>query len=314
MKKKILKITGITLLSIIALLFAIPYFFKDQINAKILQSINNNVDAKVAFVEADLSLLKSFPQANVTIEKLSIVNNAPFKGDTLVYLGELNLKMSVKELFKSKDEPINIEAITSKNGLINIIFNKEGLGNFDIALKNKEEDISKSKSMSLKIKEYAIENFTFQYYLQNKTQLLAYKNSKEFSTNFLLSDANWKQFVVFAANDSVNLNSTKLNTPNKEDVKAAIIPSKIPNQNSLSIEKILGYIVLAVNKYGTDWTIYVLKTKERGEAIVYVSDEDELIVSTDYRELFSHYLNQENAEVYQERLRKFLVHYEIIQD
>lgn len=83
---------------------------------------------------------------------------------------------------------------------------------------------------------------------------------------------------------------------------------------SLSIEKILGYIVLAVNKYGTDWTIYVLKTKEHGEAIVYVSDEDELIVSTDYRELFSHYLNQENAEVYQERLRKFLVHYEIIQD
>ena len=101
MKKKILKITGVTLLSIIALLFAIPYFFKDQINAKILKSINNNVDAKVSFVEADLSLLKSFPQPNVTIKKLSIINNAPFKGDTLVYFGELNLKMSVKELFKS---------------------------------------------------------------------------------------------------------------------------------------------------------------------------------------------------------------------
>ena len=126
MKKKILKITGITLLSIIALLIAIPYFFKDQINAKILESINNSVDAKVSFVDADLSLLKSFPQANVTIEKLSIVNNAPFKGDTLVYLGELNLKMSVKELFKSKEEAINIEAISSKNGLINIIFNKDG--------------------------------------------------------------------------------------------------------------------------------------------------------------------------------------------
>ncbi len=190
MKKKILKITGITLLSIIALLFAIPYFFKDQINAKILQSINNNVDAKVAFVEADLSLLKSFPQANVTIEKLSIVNNAPFKGDTLVYLGELNLKMSVKELFKSKDEPINIEAITSKNGLINIIFNKEGLGNFDIAIKNKEADNSKSKSMSLKIKEYAIENFTFQYYdesskIKMKFDSLYHSGSGDFASSKL---------------------------------------------------------------------------------------------------------------------------------
>ncbi len=190
MKKKILKITGITLLSIIALLIAIPYFFKDQINAKILESINNSVDAKVSFVDADLSLLKSFPQANVTIEKLSIVNNAPFKGDTLVYLGELNLKMSVKELFKSKEEAINIDAISSKNGLINIIFNKDGIGNFEIALKNKEADKSKSKPMSLKIKEYSIENYTFQYYdesskIRMKLDSLNHSGSGDFASSKL---------------------------------------------------------------------------------------------------------------------------------
>ena len=165
MKKKILKITGIAILLIVAALFAIPYFFKDQINAKILESINENVDAKVNFSTADLSLFKSFPQANVTIEKLSIINKAPFEGDTLVYLGELNLKMSIKELFKGKEEAMNIEAISSKNGLINILFNKDGIGNFDIALKNKDEkDASKSKSLSLKIKEYKIENYTFSYF------------------------------------------------------------------------------------------------------------------------------------------------------
>ena len=165
MKKKILKITGIAILLIVTALFAIPYFFKDQINAKILESINENVDAKVDFATADLSLFKSFPQANVTIEKLSIINKAPFEGDTLVYLGELNLKMSIKELFKGKKEAMNIEAITSKNGLINILFNKDGIGNFDIALKNKDEkDASKSKPLSLKIKEYSIDNYTFSYF------------------------------------------------------------------------------------------------------------------------------------------------------
>jgi hypothetical protein len=165
MKKKILKITGITILLIVAALFAIPYFFKDQINAKILESINESVDAKVAFADADLSLFKSFPQANITVEKLSIINKAPFEGDTLVYLGELNLKMSIKELFKGKEEAMNIEAISSKNGLINILFNKDGVGNFDIALKEKDEkDASKNKPLSLKIKEYAIENYTFKYF------------------------------------------------------------------------------------------------------------------------------------------------------
>ncbi|NBW28069.1 MAG: AsmA family protein [Flavobacteriaceae bacterium] len=190
MKKKILKITGITLLLIIALLIAIPYFFKDQINAKILESINNNVNAEVSFVEADLSLLKSFPQANVTIEKLSIVNKVPFKGDTLVYFGELNLKMSIKELFKSKEESINIEAITSKDGLINIIFNKDGIGNFDIALKYKEADKSNSKPMSLKIKEYSIENYTFQYYdesskIRMKLDSLYHSGSGDFASSKL---------------------------------------------------------------------------------------------------------------------------------
>jgi len=168
MKKKVLKITGIIILLIVVLLFAIPYFFKDQINAKILESINENVDAKVNFADANLSLFKSFPQANVTIEKLSIINKAPFEGDTLVYLGELNLKMSIKELFKGKEETMDIEAISSKNGLINILFNKDGIGNFDIALKNQDDkDASKSKPLSLKIKEYKIENYTFKYFDEN---------------------------------------------------------------------------------------------------------------------------------------------------
>jgi hypothetical protein len=99
MVKKILKITGITLLVLLLLLLAAPFLFKDQIKAKITQAINEQVDAKVSFEDADLSLLKSFPQANVTVDKLLIINKAPFAGDTLISMGELHLKMSVKELF-----------------------------------------------------------------------------------------------------------------------------------------------------------------------------------------------------------------------
>jgi hypothetical protein len=165
MLKKILKITAIVLVVFVVALFAIPYFFKDQIKAKIAEAINESVDAKVSFADADLSLFKNFPNATVGIEKLVIINKAPFEGDTLVSLGELNLKMSIKEIFKGKDEPLNIQGISSTNGLINIIFNKDGVGNFDIALKDKKEDTKddKSKPLSLKIQNYKIENFTFRY-------------------------------------------------------------------------------------------------------------------------------------------------------
>lgn len=164
MLKKILKITGIILLLLIVALFAVPYFFKDAIKQKVIQAINKNVDATVSFDAADLSLFRSFPQANVSLDKLVILNKAPFAGDTLVSFGEVSLDMSIRELFKGKDEPINIDAIDSKNGLINIIFNKDGIGNFDIALKNAEKkDKGESNPLALKIKSYKIENFRFHY-------------------------------------------------------------------------------------------------------------------------------------------------------
>ena len=165
MLKKVLKIIGILIILLVITLFAAPYLFKDQIKAKISEAINAKVDARVSFAEADLSLFKNFPNANVTLEKLVIINKAPFEGDTLISLGELNLKMSIKELFKGKNEAISIDGITSKNGLINIIFNKDGIGNYDIALKEEKTAADgKSSPLSLKIQEYKIENFKFRYF------------------------------------------------------------------------------------------------------------------------------------------------------
>lgn len=164
MVKKILKITGIVLLLLVLSLFAIPFFFQDAIKAKIADAINEKVDAKVSFADADLSLFRNFPQASVNVEKLLIINKAPFEGDTLVSMGEINLTMSIKELFKGKDQPMNIEAFSSKNAKINILFNKDGIGNFDIALKDDKPSDGKSDPLSLKIKEYQFENLRFKYY------------------------------------------------------------------------------------------------------------------------------------------------------
>ena len=163
--KKVFIGLGIFLFLSITALAAIPFLFKDKIQAMVLKSINENVDAKVAFENVDLSLFKSFPNANVTIDKLSIINKAPFEGDTLFYSGELNLKMSIKELFKNENEPMNLQGFSSENAVVNIIFNKDGLGNFDIALKNQGEDPKEdSKPFALNIQEYSVKNMRFTYF------------------------------------------------------------------------------------------------------------------------------------------------------
>ena len=165
MLKKVLKITGIVLLILIIALVAAPFIFKDKIKQMVVTAINQNVDATVAFEDVDLSLLKSFPKANVTINKLSIINKAPFAGDTLLYSGVVNLKMSVKELFKGDGEAMNIESFSSKDAKVNILFDKNGLGNFDIALKDaKKEDDKESKPFALNIQNYEFENLKFKYF------------------------------------------------------------------------------------------------------------------------------------------------------
>lgn len=173
MLKKILKITGITLLILLLVLIAAPFLFKDKIKAYVVETINNNVDAVVAFEDVDLSLLRNFPKASVKLHELSIINKAPFEGDTLVYAKEISLSMSVKELFKSSDESMEIKSFGIKNSLINVIFNEEGIGNFDIAIKDEDEkDDTESEPFSLKVSQYSLEGLEIRYTdLGSKTKM-----------------------------------------------------------------------------------------------------------------------------------------------
>ena len=107
--KKVFKIIGITLLVIIVLLIAAPFLFSSQIENFVKKTINNNVNAKVEFADIDLSLFRSFPQATVVLSDVSVINNAPFEGDTLADVKEVTLQMSIKELFKGSEEPKRID-------------------------------------------------------------------------------------------------------------------------------------------------------------------------------------------------------------
>ncbi len=229
---KILKISGITILIAIIALASIPFLFKDQIKAKIEETINNNLNAKVSFDDADLSLLKNFPNATVSLEKLLIINKAPFEGDTLVSLGELHLKMSIKELFKGENESMNIDEISTKNGIVNIIFNKDGLGNFDIALKKEEEkkEEEKSKPFSLKIKEYSIENYRITYFDESSKMKM------------VIDSLNHEGVGDFAAS------KLDLNTKSSAKVSFTMDKANYMNKVALSLDAVLG-IDLEKSKY-----------------------------------------------------------------
>ncbi|MBY0244814.1 MAG: AsmA-like C-terminal region-containing protein [Sphingobacteriaceae bacterium] len=232
MIKKILKIVSIVILLLVLTLISIPFFFKEQINAKITEVMNSKVDAKISFTKADLNLFKNFPKATITIEKLLIINKAPFEGDTLVSLGKLNLKMSINELFNSKNEAIKVQGIFAENGFINIIFNKDGIGNFDIALKDDKpkEEGAKSEPMLLKIQKYQVDNFKFQYF-------------DESSQVKMVLDSLYHQ-------GKGDFNNTKLDLETKSSAKVSLAMGKMNYMKniSLTLDAVLG-IDIAESKY-----------------------------------------------------------------
>ena len=131
--KKILKIFGIFVLILVIGLIAAPFLFKGTIEKLIKKTINNNVSAQVEWRDLDLTLFSSFPDATVVIKDFSVVNNDPFKGDTLASGERLELQMGIKQLLKKENEQIKVDELNLEKAYINIKVDSLGNANYDIA-------------------------------------------------------------------------------------------------------------------------------------------------------------------------------------
>jgi hypothetical protein len=214
--KKVLKwVLSIVLILMIALI-SIPYFFKDKIVEMVSNTINNNINANVTFKDANLSLLKSFPLVSLTVNDIAVANKTPFVGDTLFNAKELSLAMKITELFKESDETIAIQSIASNDGNINIIFNKEGNGNFDIAIANEETTTKTDESsFSLNIDEYEFDNINFNYIDRSTNTKLSLENiihtgKGNFAEDIFNIDTKTTAFLSFNLDKTNYMNHVKV--------------------------------------------------------------------------------------------------------
>jgi hypothetical protein len=172
--KKALKIIGIVLLVIVVILVAAPFLFESQIKDYVRKTANESVDAQVEFSDISLSFFRSFPQATVVIENFSVINNEPFRGDTLAIGEEAQLEMSIKELFKGADEPKILDNIKVNNTYLNIKVDSLGNANYDIAIEDTTATAKDSAStgFSFDLKHYEINNSRVKYLDEGQKLLL----------------------------------------------------------------------------------------------------------------------------------------------
>ncbi|TDQ28872.1 AsmA-like C-terminal region-containing protein [Tenacibaculum caenipelagi] len=163
--KKIYKIVLGIIIFFFILLISIPLLFQDKVMNLVKTTINNNVNAQVDFSDSSLSLLRNFPNASVQLSNLTVINHAPFEGDTLVYAKEVNLAIKLTELFKASSEQLNIKSFTIDEALVNVMVDEKGNANYDIAKPSKTEETTDKEpsSFGLSINSYAINNSTIKY-------------------------------------------------------------------------------------------------------------------------------------------------------
>ena len=129
-----------------------------------MEKVNESVDAQISFTDFSLSLFKNFPDATVEVGGLKVINNAPFEGDTLAYVGNFSAKVNLKDiLFKKDNEPYKLLGFSIADAVVNIRMNEAGKGNFDIAKSTSETPEEEPSNVSLDLNEYSIENLRFTF-------------------------------------------------------------------------------------------------------------------------------------------------------
>ncbi len=161
--KKILLIIAAVFIVLVASAAAVPYFFKDQIIAKVKTVINTNVNAKVDFTAFDLTLIRSFPKMGIKLNDLAVVGVDSFATDTLAKVKELQLDLNLMSVVKGETYEIN--AVTLKQPTILAKVLKSGKANWDIMKPDSAVTASDTANTSFKaaLEKYSIEDGKITY-------------------------------------------------------------------------------------------------------------------------------------------------------
>jgi AsmA protein len=127
--KKVLKITGITIASIVLLLFVTPYLLPNTISKEVEKWVNGNIKGEVKFDSSSLSFFKHFPSLTFSLHNFSLKGAPPFQQDTLLFTKELSFRVDLRTVFSDQ---IKIDQVFIDQANINIEVDEKGNANYNV--------------------------------------------------------------------------------------------------------------------------------------------------------------------------------------
>ena len=164
--KKALKIAGITVGVILILLLVLPFAFQGKIEKIVKQEGNKMLNAQFDFSALNISLLRNFPSASVTLEDFYLKGTGAFENDTLIQAGELTAAVNLFSLFG--DSGYDISKIIIEDTKVKAIVLEDGKPNWDVMKASAEEDTvqetsAESSPFRIKLKKLSIKDLSVSY-------------------------------------------------------------------------------------------------------------------------------------------------------
>lgn len=145
--KKFFKIIAALIAVIVLVMLALPFLFKDKIESIIKEEGNKMLNAEFDFKGLDISLIKRFPQASITIEDFYLKGVGAFDSDTLVSADEVTASMNLMSLFG--DSGYDINEILLDGVSLKAIVLADGTVNWDVMKPTEEEVVVEEDTTSV---------------------------------------------------------------------------------------------------------------------------------------------------------------------
>lgn len=166
MKKKIFIGLGIFIFVLIAAIIALPIIYKGKIVELVKKEANKGLNANINFDNnIQIGIFRTFPNLNLGIQKLLIVNKAPFQNDTLANIGDLSITLDIMSIFKG--DKIRIKAIKVDQAKFYFHVLSNGKANWDITIPDTAKKYVKPtdtiSAFKISLKKYSIKNSSLVY-------------------------------------------------------------------------------------------------------------------------------------------------------
>ena len=164
--KKVLKIAGITLGVLLILILVLPFAFQGKIEKLVKQEGNKMLNAQFDFSALDISLIRNFPSASITLEDFWLKGAGEFQNDTLIQAGELTAAVNLFSLFGNSG--YDISKIIIEDTKVKAIVLENGHPNWDVMkpsadTTDTEETPTESAPIRIKLQKLSIKDLSVSY-------------------------------------------------------------------------------------------------------------------------------------------------------